>query len=191
MFIPCASSASFWAWVATVVVFGTLAMFAYPLLYPHLGLSERAYGVFAGSTIHEVAQAMAAGKSVSDNAATTAVTVKMLRVLMLAPFLLLLSSAQHMDGTERKRNLTIPWFALFFIAASAVNSTGALPAALVATLVRIDTVILTMAMAALGLRTHISAIRQAGVKPLLLAAALFIFLLVGGYTVNWMVTHYI
>ena len=177
--------------VATVVVFGTLAMFAYPLLYPHLGLSERAYGIFAGSTIHEVAQVMAAGKSVSDGAAATAVTVKMLRILMLAPFLLLLSSSQHMAGIERKRNLTIPWFALIFIAASAVNSTHILPTALVNSLVRIDTVILTMAMAALGLRTHIGAIRQAGVKPLLLAAALFIFLLIGGYAVNWMVTHYI
>jgi len=175
--------------VATVVVFGTLAMFVYPLLYPHLGLSERAYGIFAGSTIHEVAQVMAAGKSVSDNAAATAVTVKMLRVLMLAPFLLLLSGAQRMEGPGRKRNLTIPWFALIFIAASAVNSTHALPAAFVATLVRIDTVILTMAMAALGLRTHIGAIRQAGVKPLLLAAVLFIFLVVGGYAVNWTVGH--
>lgn len=177
--------------VATVVVFGTLAMFAYPLLYPYLGLSERAYGIFTGSTIHEVAQVMAAGKSVSDTAAAIAVTVKMLRVLMLAPFLLLLSGAQHTADSGRKRHITIPWFAVFFIAASALNSTHLVPAALVHVLVHIDTVILTMAMAALGLRTHIGAIRQAGVKPLLLATALFTFLLLGGYTINWLVTHYV
>ncbi|MGL5038531.1 MAG: YeiH family protein, partial [Aeromonas sp.] len=76
--------------VATVVVFGTLAMFLYPLAYPYLGLSEAHYGIFAGSTIHEVAQVVAAGKSVGDQAAATAVIVKMMRVMMLAPFLLIL-----------------------------------------------------------------------------------------------------
>src|SRR5690606_33626928 len=62
--------------IATVVVFGTLSMFLYPLLYPYLGLSEHAYGVFVGSTVHEVAQVVAAGQSIGEQAAATAVIEK-------------------------------------------------------------------------------------------------------------------
>jgi uncharacterized integral membrane protein (TIGR00698 family) len=174
--------------VATVVVFGTIAMFTYPLLYSHLGLSQHAFGIFAGSTIHEVAQVIAAGRSVSEEVAGIAVIEKMLRVMMLAPFLLLLSASQP-SGNARNARLMIPWFALLFIAASALNSLQLLPPVLVSRLVQFDTLVLAMAMAALGLRTHVGAIRQAGVKPLLLAAALFIFLVLGGYAVNRLVVH--
>jgi len=183
--------------VATVVVFGTLAMFAYPLLYPHLGLSEQAYGIFTGSTVHEVAQVVAAGKAVSEEAAATAVIEKMMRVMMLAPFLVILaarlqrseSGAQAAGRAARKSPITIPWFAVLFVLASAVNSLDILPPALVQALIRIDTVLLAMAMAALGLRTHASAIRQAGFAPLMLAALLFAFLVVGGYAINLGVTQ--
>jgi len=192
--------------VATVVIFGTLAMFVYPPLYVHLGLSQHAFGIFAGSTIHEVAQVIAAGKSVSDEVAGIAVIEKMLRVMMLAPFLLLLSaslSARHAAGHAaghdaghdaghgiNARSL-VPWFALLFIAASALNSLQLLPAGLVGWLIQFDTLLLAMAMAALGLRTHAGAIRQAGVKPLLLAATLFVFLALGGYAINRMVTNWL
>jgi uncharacterized integral membrane protein (TIGR00698 family) len=195
--------------VATVVVFGTIAMFIYPPLYARLGLSQHAFGIFAGSTIHEVAQVIAAGKSVSDEVAGIAVIEKMLRVMMLAPFLLLLSAAQPArasgghaatghaatghaarDGSASARPY-IPWFALLFIAASAINSLQLLPAGLLSWLNQLDTLLLAMAMAALGLRTHVGAIRQAGFKPLLLAATLFIFLAVGGYGINRIVTQWL
>jgi uncharacterized integral membrane protein (TIGR00698 family) len=115
----------------------------------------------------------------------------MLRVMMLAPFLLVLSGAQRHGaaGTAERRRITVPWFAVLFIVASAVNSLHVLPPALVNTLIRSDTVLLAMAMAALGLRTHVGAIRQAGIKPLMLATALFAFLIVGGYGVNRLVMH--
>ena len=181
--------------VATVVVFGTVSMFAYPLLYPFLGLTEHGYAVFTGSTVHEVAQVVAAGRSVSDAAAATAVIEKMLRIMMLAPFLLALSGLQREDGPgaaasgkATRTAIVIPWFAVLFIVASAVNSLQLLPASVIAALIEIDTVLLATAMAALGLRTHVGAIRQAGLRPLLLAAALFAFLLVGGYAINRSVT---
>lgn len=84
--------------------------------------------------------------------------------------------------------IVIPWFAVLFIVASAVNSLHILPARLVDALIDIDTLLLATAMAALGLRTHVGAIRQAGLRPLLLAAALFAFLLAGGYAINRSVT---
>lgn len=174
--------------VATVVVFGTVAMFSYPLLYPFLHLSENAYGIYVGSTIHEVAQVVAAGKSVSDAAASTAVIEKMVRVMMLAPFLLILSSYAKSDASDDgKPRITIPWFAVLFIIASAVNSLQLLPAKLITAVMQIDNVLLAMAMAALGLRTHVGAIRQAGPKPLMLATLLFAFLTLGGYAVNRLV----
>ena len=176
--------------VATVVVFGTLAMFAYPWLYPHLGLSEHEFGMFAGSTIHEVAQVVAAARSVGDAAAATAVIEKMIRVMLLAPFLLFLSIASRGENEADAggARITIPWFAVLFIAASAANSLNVLPVRLVDALIEVDTMLLSVAMAALGLRTHVGAIRQAGVRPLLLAAVLFVFLIGGGYGINRTVT---
>jgi uncharacterized integral membrane protein (TIGR00698 family) len=177
--------------VATVVVFGTVAMFIYPPLYSHLGLSQHAFGIFAGSTIHEVAQVIVAGKSVSDEVAGMAVIEKMLRVMMLAPFLLLLSAALPAGSSASHTRLMIPWFALLFIGASAINSLRMLPPPVVYWLDQLDTLLLAMAMAALGLRTHVGEIRRAGVRPLLLAATLFVFLVVGGYAVNRTITHWL
>nr|WP_277425847.1 YeiH family protein [Lysobacter enzymogenes] len=172
--------------VATVVVFGTVGMFVYPWAYPYLGLSEHAYGVFAGSTIHEVAQVVVAGRAVGEQAASAAVIEKMLRVMLLAPFLLILSSRLGAGGAAgaTRAKIVIPWFALLFVVVSGINSLHLLPAAWKAAIIQIDTVLLAMAMAALGLRTHIGAIRQAGAKPMLLAAILFATLTVGGYALN-------
>jgi len=177
--------------VATVVIFGTIALFLYPALFPHLGLTPHQFGIFAGSTIHEVAQVIAAGKTVSDSVAATAVIEKMLRVMMLAPFLLILSAtevsrepATHGVVHTRRTHFGIPWFALLFIAVSAINSLQLLPGAWVDRINVVDGALLAMAMAALGLRTHVGAIRQAGVKPLLLAGTLFLFLMSAGYAVN-------
>ncbi|MBA4707997.1 YeiH family protein [Aquitalea aquatica] len=176
--------------VATVVVFGTLAMFLYPLLFSlvqTLGVSEFAYGVFTGSTVHEVAQAVAAGRAVSEQAATSAVITKMIRVMMLAPFLVILSTwlaRRHQSGSKEARRITIPWFALGFLAMAGFNSLHWLPQAWVAQLIALDNLLLAMAMGALGLTTHFSAIRRAGSKPMWLASALFAWLLIGGTLIN-------
>lgn len=186
--------------VSTVVVFGTLAMFLYPVLYHFvaqhqlLDLSEKAYGIYAGSTIHEVAQVVAAGRAISTDAANTAVIAKMVRVMMLAPFLIVLSAwlSRHPEAGESHRDqpaaraggVVIPWFALIFVAVAGLNSLDILPQRLVAAAIDADTFFLAMAMAALGLATHVSAIRMAGIKPLALAALLFGWLIVGGMLIN-------
>ncbi|MEO8407352.1 MAG: YeiH family putative sulfate export transporter [Oxalobacteraceae bacterium] len=189
--------------VSTVVVFGTLAIFLYPLLYRlnlqwHLlGSAPTEFGVYIGSTVHEVAQVVAAGRAIGQDAANTAVITKMVRVMMLAPFLLILSAwiardrktaaaAAH-NRTEPAARLAIPWFAFAFIAVVGFNSLALLPHQVVAGAVAVDTMLLAMAMAALGLTTHISAIRRAGVKPLILAAMLFVWLIAGGAAINHIV----
>ncbi|MGV8960347.1 MAG: YeiH family protein [Stenotrophomonas sp.] len=179
--------------VATVVVFGTVAMFLYPALYQWgvaagwMPLDERGFGVFTGSTIHEVAQVVAAGRAVSQPTADAAVISKMVRVMMLAPFLVglsaLLARGKGKTGATRSK-ITIPWFAFGFVGVVAFNSLQLLPAAVVQPLVQLDTVLLAMAMAALGLTTHASALRQAGFKPMLLALLLFGWLIGGGLAIN-------
>lgn len=190
--------------VSTVVVFGTSAIFLYPYLY-HLNLAHHlltmsadAYGIFAGSTIHEVAQVVAAGRAVSDIAADTAVITKMVRVMMLAPFLLLLSAYlgrskpdEAVGGASVRPKLTAPWFALGFVAVAALHSVLHVPAQWAGAAVDIDTVILAMAMAALGLTTHGSAIGKAGFKPIALGALLFAWLIVGGAVVNTVIDRLI
>ncbi len=185
--------------VSTVVVFGTIAIFLYPVLYQLnqgwqvLGATPTTFGVYIGSTVHEVAQVVAAGKSIGQEAANAAVIAKMVRVMMLAPFLVILSAVlargKAKDGSHDKAaKLAIPWFAFIFIGVVAFNSLGLLPASMVATITDIDTALLAMAMAALGLTTHISAIRRAGIKPLLLAGLLFCWLIAGGAAINHVVT---
>lgn len=194
--------------VATVVVFGTLAMFLYPVLhhlnaqYHLITMSQNAYGVFAGSTIHEVAQVVAAGRAVGEEAANTAVIAKMVRVMMLAPFLIILSawlsrSSRHDGASDRAEQrgdarqgggLVIPWFAFGFVAVAGLNSLALLPPTVVSQITSIDGALLAMAMAGLGLSTHVSAVRKAGIKPLALAAVLFVWLIFGGLAINAGVT---
>lgn len=172
--------------VATVVIFGTLGMFLYPEMY-HLNLwhlNEQAFGVYIGSTVHEVAQVYAAGEAIGQSAADTAVTVKMIRVMMLAPFLLWLSWfwSNKNQAPNHKAKIVIPWFAVWFIIVVGFNSFHLLSVGVVSILQVIDTFLLTMAMTALGLTTHFNAIKRAGFKPILLAAMVMLWLVVfGGY----------
>lgn len=175
--------------VATVVIFGTIAIFLYPAMYPLLAhwFTPETYGIYMGSTMHEVAQVVAAGHAVSPDAENAAVIAKMLRVMMLAPFLLFLAARVKQltpAGNGEKSKITIPWFAIMFILMAVFNSFHLLPKAVVDMLVTLDTVLLAMAMAALGVTTHVSALKKAGAKPLLMALMLFVWLIVGGGAIN-------
>jgi uncharacterized integral membrane protein (TIGR00698 family) len=190
--------------IATVVAFGTLAIFLYPALYElnqHWQIvpgGTQGFGIYVGSTVHEVAQVIAAARPVGPEAGDTAVVAKMVRVMMLAPVLLGLSwwlardearrsgnAAGHGDTSgQRPAKIAIPWFALAFIAAVGFNSLRLLPAGLVGYITEIDAALLATAMAALGLSTHAASIRKAGMKPLLLASILFFWLVIGGALIN-------
>ena len=183
--------------VATVVVFGTVAMLLYPFLY-HLGwlqpwLNAQQYGIYTGSTIHEVAQVVVAGNAVSPEVGDTAVVTKMIRVMMLAPFLLILSFALTKGSSDngkkpsfinRVQQVKVPWFAFIFIAIVLLHTWVPMTASFERSMVMLDDVLLTMAMFALGLTTHLGAIKQAGVKPLILGAIMFAWLIIGGGLIN-------
>ncbi|MFQ9135325.1 MAG: YeiH family putative sulfate export transporter, partial [Haemophilus parainfluenzae] len=176
--------------IAVVVIFGTLAIFTYPFFYTwsqHL-INAHQFGIYVGSSVHEVAQVYAIGENIDPIVANTAVISKMIRVMMLAPFLLMLSwlltrSNGVSENTSHK--ITIPWFAVLFIGVAIFNSFDLLPKELVNLLVEIDSFLLISAMAALGLTTQASAIKKAGLKPLILGILIYLWLVVGGFLVNY------
>ena len=181
--------------VSTVVIFGTLSMFLYPILYRNgiFALSPEQMGIYAGSTIHEVAHVVGAGNAMGDEVASIAIIVKMIRVMMLVPVLLIITwavaKAAAADGSEgEKGKINIPWFAILFLVVIAFNSFDLLPESVVSFINTFDTFLLTMAMTALGAETSIEKFKKAGAKPFVLALVLQLWLLTGGYLLaQWMV----
>jgi hypothetical protein len=175
--------------VATVVIFGTLSMFLYPILYRAgiFDLSDQQMGLFAGATIHEVAHVVGAGNAMGAAISDSAIIVKMIRVMMLVPVLLVIAffvakdvaTRENADGTKTK--IQIPWFAIMFLLVICFNSLNLLPADVVKGITTLDTFLLTMAMTALGAETSIDKFKKAGFKPFLLAAIIYVWLIVGGY----------
>ncbi|HEY1996318.1 YeiH family protein [Paraburkholderia sp.] len=182
--------------VGSVVLFGTLSMFLYPLLFKAgwLHLDTVGAGLFFGGTIHEVAQVVGAASNVSPEATHVATIVKMTRVMLLVPVLLVVgwwvnrpANATASGARHAPRKLAIPWFALGFLGFVVVNSLHVLPAAATQTLNTLDTFALTMAMTALGIETRISQIREAGPRALTTGLILYVWLTAGGLGITWLV----
>ncbi len=179
--------------VGTVVLFGSLAMLIYPLIFHVLHLSDSFFGIYTGSTVHEVAQVVAIGKSAGGvQAGNDAVIVKMIRVMLLAPFMLILGSLRRgRAGTAATGGLWahVPAFAVAFIVIALVHPYLGLPPAWVSALKAIDTYMLAAAMAALGWGSTLAKLRMAGKDALILASILFTYLIVGGGLVNHLIQH--
>jgi uncharacterized integral membrane protein (TIGR00698 family) len=186
--------------VAGVVVFGTISMFLNPFLYILNGAwhvipgDAATFGIYIGSTVHEVAQVVAAGRQVGPEAAGTAVIAKMVRVLMLAPFLVVLATwlkGQPTDGGAAgvtRRGPAVPAFAFIFVGVVLCNSLDLVPRPIVDLITRFDTFLLAAAMGALGLSTHFGTLRRSGGRSMVLATLLFVWLVVGGAMINRFVT---
>ncbi len=174
--------------VSTVVIFGTIAMFLYPVLYRNgvFALSPEEMGIFTGATVHEVAHVVGAGNAMGKAVSDPAIIVKMIRVMMLVPVLLVISYAMARAAVTRRGaktggKVSMPWFAILFLVVIGFNSFDLLPAATVDFINNFDTFLLTMAMTALGAETSIDKFKKAGFKPFLLAFILFAWLIGGGY----------
>ena len=180
--------------VATVVIFGTLSMFIYPILY-RLGvfdLSVNQMAIYTGSTLHEVAHVVGAGNAMDPDGisgiADSATITKMIRVILLAPVLLIMSFAlSRKQQRTAKTKITIPWFALLFLLVIGLNSvlqmfvSADVMSAMQSSINTFDTFLLTMAMTALGADTGFDKFKKAGAKPFYLAAILYVWLVGGGY----------
>ncbi|MBK0327855.1 YeiH family putative sulfate export transporter [Rhodobacteraceae bacterium F11138] len=145
-----------------VTLLSTLAMILYPILSNLLGLSDLASGIFLGGTIHDVAQVVGAGFSVSDPVGETATTVKLIRVSMLAPFVLILSLSLRRAGvglqSDGKRPPILPGFVLAFLMLACVNSMGWIPAVVQDWLWALAKWAMLTAIAAVGMKTELKRI---------------------------------
>ena len=191
--------------VSTVVIFGTISMFLYPALYNHgiIDLTPEQMGIYTSSTLHEVAHVAGAGNSMEKEISDSAIIVKMIRVIMLVPVLLIISYSMSRAIAKIRRRVgidshnpnrsskVVPWFAFGFLAVIGFNSLNLLPEPFIDFINRLDTFLLTMAMTALGAETSIEKFKKAGLKPFILAAILFLWLLGGGYLLTKYLTPYL
>lgn len=167
--------------VGCVTLFGTLAMLALPSLSALLGLSPEQGGMWAGAAIHEVAQAVAAAFQGGEAAGTAGTVAKLTRVLLLVPVVLVLGwLAARARGGKQAEGAPFPWFLVGFLALVLVNSADILPPPVKGALVQANAMLMTLAMAAIGLSTDFGRIRAAGAKPLLLGFAAWVFISVTG-----------
>ncbi|MDO5621847.1 MAG: YeiH family protein [Paracoccus sp. (in: a-proteobacteria)] len=172
--------------VLAVTVLSTVAMVLYPVLTGALGLDDRAAGVFLGGTIHDVAQVVGAGFSISPEAGETATLVKLIRVAMLAPVVLVISViVRRMGQGDRTgpRPPLLPGFVLGFLVLAGLNSAGLIPAGLADWASTISRWFLLMAIAAVGIKTSLRKMLTVGPRPLLMivtqTVVLAIWVLVG------------
>jgi len=162
--------------VACVTVFGSVAMFAYPLLIGVLHLDPHAFGLWAGASIHEIAQVVAAAYQDGTQSGDFGTIAKLTRVMMLAPVVLALGLLLRGRGGQAQARVPMPWFVLGFIALIILNSLVAIPAAIKAPVGLVTSFGLSMALAAMGLETDIRKLRAKGLRPLLLGLLAFLFI---------------
>lgn len=161
--------------VALVVIFGTLMIPLVPLVGGALGLDAELNGLWAGGSIHEIAQVVAAGGIIGGGALAVAVIVKLARVLLLAPVVAVLSIIQRRTGNtaadDGKRPPIVPLFIIGFLAMIALRSTLDLPGGVLETGKFVQTALLAAAMFGLGCGVKIRNLVRVGLRPFVLAAA--------------------
>ncbi len=161
--------------VVAVTTLSTVAMVLYPLLFSVLGFNDEQAGFLIGATIHDVAQVVGAGFSISDEAGNVATLTKLQRVLLLPLVILAILIATRKSDGER---VGIPLFVIAFIVFMLINSTGVLPEAVVAFFVEASRWMLITAIAALGVKTSLGAMVNLGGNHIALVVAQTVFLLV-------------
>ncbi len=177
--------------VACVTVFGSLSMFLYPALLPFTGFDAHAYGLWAGASIHEIAQVVAAAFQGGQAAGEFGTIAKLNRVILLAPLVLALGFA----ATRRARAAgadghvaapPVPWFILGFLVMIVINSLGILPPTVNATVAPVTTVLLAISLAAMGLETDVRKLKARGWRPLALGTLAWLFVSSLSFVLIWL-----
>lgn len=164
--------------VVGVSALSTLAMIAYPMLVRWFGLDPLHAGVFLGGTIHDVAQVVGAGYSLSTETGDTATVVKLMRVAMLLPVIVcaaLIARARG-AGESGERPPLLPWFAVVFVLMAAINSSGWLPGPVTGFGNELSRWCLIVSISALGMKTQLKELASVGIKPIALMVVETVFL---------------
>src|SRR5215831_15350079 len=171
--------------IAGVTALSTIAMILYPVIVGIAGLAQNQAGIFLGGTIHDVAQVVGAGYSISPEVGDYAVLTKMLRVALLLPVVVVLSLAvrHRMQPAERQGgDPLLPSFLIAFLAFVIIGSLGWIPKPIGAALNEVSRACLVVAIAAVGLKTSLVEMKKVGARAIVLlaieAAFLAVFVLV-------------
>ena len=163
--------------VIGVTALSTIAMVVYPVIVGVMGFNSHQAGIFLGATIHDVAQVVGAGYSMGKDAGDTATIVKLLRVAMLLPVILVLSLMfRERANSSSIRPPLLPWFAVAFGLLVAFNSFVDLPRQLLVVAGDVSRFALVLAIAAIGMRTSLKELTVLGLKPVMLMVAETVFL---------------
>lgn len=164
--------------VVGVSALSTVAMVAYPMVTQWLGLTELDAGIFIGATIHDVAQVVGAGYSISPQAGDTATLVKLMRVAMLLPVIVFTTLLVRANGTAvtGTKPPLLPWFAVGFVLLAAINSSGWLAPSVQQFGGELSRWFLIIAISALGMKTRLKELATVGFKPVLLMLLEALFL---------------
>ncbi len=169
--------------VACITIFGSAAMFLYPIAGAALQLSSHDYGLWSGSSIHEIAQVVAAAFQRGTEAGQLGTVAKLTRVMMLAPMILVLgwisirrNAQHHPKTTDSLAGFPVPWFVFGFIALVCVNSVITVNPSARGGIVVVTNFLLAMALAAMGLGTDFRKLVAAGPRPLILGAVASLFI---------------
>lgn len=163
--------------VISVTTLSTLVMILYPIISSALALPEAAAGFFFGATIHDVAQVVGAGYSISETSGEYAVLTKMIRILLLVPVVVAISLAySRTPRTEGVRPGLVPGFLVAFVVFMCLGNSTLIPGNWLETIGRFSQYCLVAAIAAIGLKTELPKLAQLGWKPVALIAAETLFL---------------
>jgi uncharacterized integral membrane protein (TIGR00698 family) len=165
--------------IGSVTIAGCVGAIAYPLLFALLPLGPQRYGLWAGSSLHEIAQVVAAAFTIGPAPGAVATTAKLLRVVLLVPMVLGMSlrrAAPRSPGDTAPLPLPVPWFLLGFVAVIAANSFGAIPAPVAGGLHQLALFLLAAALAGTGLLVEFDKLAGRGVRPIALTALASVFI---------------
>ena len=169
--------------VTLITLFGSIALLIYPIAFLNSwmpGIDDEQYGVFVGASIYELAQVYGSSYAVSEMALNTATLVKLIKVLMLVPLLLVLKYTRR--GGDRAVRVPFPWFIVGFIAVMLFNSSTTLHPALRNTILEVDLFLFLMVMIAVGLDTRLSRLREEGGAGKLIGIGVFALILSAALT---------
>lgn len=163
--------------VVGVTSLSTIAMVLYPMLVKYLDLGPQAAGIFLGATIHDVAQVVGAGYSLSPQTGDAATITKLVRVALLMPVLIIISAAVRVRAlgspqhSSAKKTPLLPWFCVAFVAFMLVNSTGWVDVTLQSHASSLSQAFFVLAIAGVGLKTSLRELMRLGWRPVLLTVA--------------------
>lgn len=159
--------------ISTIFLFNVIAAFLFPFLGHLMGMSDRSFGLWAGTAVNDTSSVVAAGYTFSNAAGNLAVVVKLTRTLMIVPVTLVLAlytSRRTKKSGSYSFVRIFPWFVLGFIAACVINTFVPLPQGLGSFLSTVGKFMIVMAMAAIGLNTNLLKLVKSGARPILLGS---------------------